>query len=111
MLNGLISDLSIMLMVYVFLLIHRPQMREKPLYFIKELFSGKVNLRDMNPSPKLNKPLHVVNATGCSNGRWRIEDYGDMTIIQPITRTGLNVGFPKRVNESFDTVVNRLIKK
>lgn len=111
MLSGIISDLFIVLMVYGFLLIHRPQIREKHFYFFKELFSGKVNLRDMNPSPIQTKPLHIVNAMGCSDGRWRIEDYGDMTVIQPITRTGLNVGFPKRVNESFDNVINRLIKK
>jgi len=86
-------------------------MRDKPLNLIKSFFSQKVTLIDMNPSTRITEPLHVVNATGFTGGRWRISDYGDMTVIQPITSAGVNIGFPKKVSESFEKVINRLIKK
>ena len=111
MYNGFTSDLNLFLLVYGFLLFHRPQMREKHWYYLKSLFSSKVTLSDINPSPVHEEPLRVVNAMGCSNGRWRVSDYRNKTIIQPITQTGLDIGFPKKVNESFDSVINRLIKK
>tara|TARA_R110002049_G_scaffold11767_1_gene54403 strand:+ start:20 stop:388 length:369 start_codon:yes stop_codon:yes gene_type:complete len=102
-------NMFVMICLYLWLLYHRPAMREKHLCFWKELFSRGASLRDMNPLTV--EPIHSVNAMGLSGGRWKIQDYGDYTVIQPITSNGLNVGFPKKVKQSFVDVVNRLIKK
>jgi hypothetical protein len=104
--------MSLVIGIYLFLLIHRPEMREKHLYQLKGIFGNEFSLKDMNPEAVLNKPVRVANAMGLSGGRWRIESYGDeLTVIQPITSTGLKIGLPKQVKKSFDRVINRLIKK
>lgn len=103
-------DFIVMLSVYGFLLIHRPAMREKHMSFFNDLFTKDLTLKDMNPD-LLYGPSKVVLAMGLSGGRWRVADYGDHTIVQPISSNGLNVGFPRKVKKSFGEVLNRLTKK
>lgn len=103
----------ILLGIYLWVLIQRPDLRETHVAFWKSIFSRFIPfgllLKDMNPCPMA--PIHSVNAMGLTGGLWRIEGHGDYTTIQPITRNGLNIGFIKKVRESFVSVVKRMIKK